>query len=79
MIVCVCRAVSDRQVRSAVSAGARTLTEVGRRCGAGTGCGACRHQLARLIEQARTEDPHSHAAHPVGCRALQDAPAEATG
>jgi len=55
MIICLCQVVSDRQVRALVAAGARTVTEVGRLCGAGTGCGGCRKQLARCIEQARSK------------------------
>lgn len=53
MIVCICRAVSDRTVRAAIAAGAATVKQVGQACGAGTCCGACRPQLYKLIADAR--------------------------
>jgi bacterioferritin-associated ferredoxin len=41
MIVCVCKAVSDRHIRAAVREGATRLQEVSRRTGLGTCCGKC--------------------------------------
>jgi bacterioferritin-associated ferredoxin len=49
MIVCICRAVSDRKVRLAVLGGARSLREVGAACGAGRGCGSCHEEIAGII------------------------------
>jgi len=53
MIVCLCLGVSDRHVEAAVAAGAKTMRDVSRTCGAGTDCGACRRALAALVEDAR--------------------------
>jgi bacterioferritin-associated ferredoxin len=41
MIVCVCKAVSDRQIRSAVKDGATSLRDLTRELGVGTCCGKC--------------------------------------
>jgi bacterioferritin-associated ferredoxin len=41
MIVCVCKAVSDRHILAAVKDGATRLKEVTRRTGLGTCCGKC--------------------------------------
>jgi bacterioferritin-associated ferredoxin len=41
MIVCVCKAVSDRHIRAAVKDGATRLKEVSRQTGLGTCCGKC--------------------------------------
>jgi bacterioferritin-associated ferredoxin len=41
MIVCVCKAVSDRQIRSAVRDGATSLRDLTRDLGVGTCCGKC--------------------------------------
>jgi bacterioferritin-associated ferredoxin len=49
MLVCHCRAVSDREVRAAIDDGARTLGQVARRCGAGGACGGCRFALRDLL------------------------------
>jgi bacterioferritin-associated ferredoxin len=41
MIVCVCKAVSDRHIRSAVTAGVSCVRELSRQTGLGTCCGKC--------------------------------------
>lgn len=41
MLVCLCHPTSDRDLDAVIDDGARTVEEVGARCGAGTGCGAC--------------------------------------
>ena len=41
MIVCVCKAVSDRQIRAAVKGGADCLRDLTRDLGVGTCCGKC--------------------------------------
>ncbi len=54
MWVCHCRAVTDRQITSAVEQGASNVVEIGRACGAGTRCGGCVDEVRRLCEQARS-------------------------
>jgi bacterioferritin-associated ferredoxin len=41
MIVCVCKAVSDRHIRHAVKGGASSLRDLTRELGVGTCCGKC--------------------------------------
>ena len=53
MWVCFCRSVTDRQIVDAVHEGARTSYEVGRMCGAGTGCGGCLSEVRRLVRAHR--------------------------
>jgi len=45
VLVCLCHPVSDRDVDVIIDEGARTVEEIGRRCGAGTGCGTCVDEL----------------------------------
>lgn len=52
MVVCICKAVSDRDVARAISEGARSVDEVAQCTGAGTGCGACRDSLACAVQGA---------------------------
>ena len=52
MILCHCKSVSDKSVRSAIRCGASNVRDVARACGAGTGCGGCRPLIQELI---RTE------------------------
>jgi bacterioferritin-associated ferredoxin len=51
VIVCICRGVSDRQVRLAVLGGACTLREVALSCNAGRGCGACHEMVRDMIDE----------------------------
>jgi bacterioferritin-associated ferredoxin len=41
MIVCVCKAVSDRHIKSAVRNGATSMRDLTRELGLGTCCGKC--------------------------------------
>jgi bacterioferritin-associated ferredoxin len=57
VIVCHCRVVNDVAVEQAISAGARTVSEVCRQTGAGTDCGACVFSLKRLVCEHRPTVP----------------------
>jgi bacterioferritin-associated ferredoxin len=48
--VCICAAVSDRQIASAVAAGADSLEQLGFELGVGTGCGCCRETAQRMLD-----------------------------
>ncbi len=50
MILCSCKAVSDRTVERLLDDGAVTIRDLGERCGAGTDCGSCVRDLRALIE-----------------------------
>jgi bacterioferritin-associated ferredoxin len=56
VIVCLCHPTSDRDVDAIIDEGARTVEDIGRRCGAGTGCGACVGELHEPPE-ARADRP----------------------
>jgi bacterioferritin-associated ferredoxin len=67
MLLCHCRAVSDREVRAAHDEGAHTLAAVSLRCGAGRDCGGCRGALRQLLDEldgrsAPSEHAHAHTA-----------------
>ncbi|QJY48664.1 (2Fe-2S)-binding protein [Pseudonocardia broussonetiae] len=49
MYVCMCFAVCDRQIRSCIGRGARTVEEVGEATEAGTGCGGCQDHIDTLL------------------------------
>jgi bacterioferritin-associated ferredoxin len=59
MWVCHCKGVTDGQIRSAISAGARSVVEIGSYCRAGTGCGGCLPEVCRLLDD--------YAAVAMGC------------
>ena len=58
MIICVCKAVSDRHIRSAVEDGATCLRDLTRELGLGTCCGKCLPEAKATLSaslDARTE------------------------
>jgi len=56
MIVCLCEGVNETEVRDTIQAGADTVGRVARACGAGTGCGICRHDIREFLRQCRVND-----------------------
>ena len=66
MIVCLCANVSERELAAIVADGATTVKEIGRRCGAGTGCGACKPLLRECVKRARAAEAEA-AALCAGC------------
>jgi bacterioferritin-associated ferredoxin len=47
--ICLCRVVTRSTIEAAIAAGARTVEEVGQRCGAGTECGKCQRNIMRIL------------------------------
>jgi bacterioferritin-associated ferredoxin len=50
MIVCHCVGVTDGTIRNLIEAGAASVGEITRRCGAGRCCQPCREEIASLLE-----------------------------
>jgi bacterioferritin-associated ferredoxin len=58
MYVCVCHAVSDRQIREVVDQGARSLFEVQCQLPVGSCCGRCTDTASKVVSEhllARTQ------------------------
>ena len=55
MLVCHCNRICDRTICESIREGARSVDEVGRACGAGTGCGGCRPRIRTLLARAERE------------------------
>ena len=55
MYVCVCNAVTDREIRGAVAQGARTLADLSATLGVATCCGRCAECAQRLVGDATGE------------------------
>jgi bacterioferritin-associated ferredoxin len=50
MYVCICKAVTDRQIREAVQQGCCTRKDLVRCLEVGRDCGKCRSQVRSLLE-----------------------------
>jgi len=55
MFVCVCHAVTDKEVQRAIEGGADTREAVTRACRAGGDCGGCHGHIEDMIEAARED------------------------
>jgi bacterioferritin-associated ferredoxin len=53
MYVCICNAVTDREIRAAVARGATRLEDLTLTLGVGAGCGCCREAALATIEACR--------------------------
>ncbi len=52
MYVCICKAVSDQDIKDAVANGVEDLGSIQAHLGAATGCGACTEYTLQIINEA---------------------------
>lgn len=52
MYICVCHAVTDRQIRQAVESGARNLKDLRRELGVARDCGRCASCAHECLKEA---------------------------
>ena len=58
MYVCICKQVTDKQVKAAIDAGHTDLDAISGHLGLGTDCGTCHGYTAQLIsEHVGTAEP----------------------
>ena len=61
MYVCICNAITDKQIRQAAEAGVRDLWGLQRELGVGTNCGACKEMASDIIRETTTNaQPQPH-------------------
>ena len=76
MIVCVCRRISDHQIREAAAEGAVSLECLQFELGVATQCGRCADCATQVLCDARAAHTPSHvSASATVARALQAEPA----
>ncbi len=56
MYVCVCNAVTERQIFQAAKAGAKTMKDLKRDLGVGAECGRCASCAKACLREAHSED-----------------------
>lgn len=59
MIICVCNAVSEKQIREAIRGGASSIGDLRAQTGCGTNCGSCVETAISLLDEHRGEDSGS--------------------
>jgi len=60
MYVCICAAVSDRQIKQAVREGACSVDQLAACLGVGTVCGCCREMAQDILVEASVSPHHVH-------------------
>jgi bacterioferritin-associated ferredoxin len=72
VLICLCHPTSTRELDAVIDDGARTVQEIGQRCGAGTGCGACVEELRdRLVARGANDCPRDCASDLVSLRSAR--------
>jgi bacterioferritin-associated ferredoxin len=66
MIVCVCKAVSDRHIRNAVKGGASSVRDLARELGVGTCCGKCLPEAKMALSHCQASCQSSNSAAASG-------------
>ena len=66
MILCLCKAVSEKTVRLVIAEGATTVDAVAARCGAGSDCRSCRSTIREIIDDAQAVPVAYHACKRCG-------------
>lgn len=54
MYVCICNAISERHVRTAIASGATTAGKVYRACGSQPQCGRCKQSICDMLGEAKS-------------------------
>ncbi len=62
MYVCLCKAVTDRQIKEFVNAGAGSFEDVCRELGVATQCGKCSQLAQNIVETTVKKTPFEPAA-----------------
>lgn len=56
MFVCLCKAITDTQIREAVDQGHGSMLAMKKKLEVSTGCGACACEVDRIIDERITEN-----------------------
>ena len=53
MYVCICNAITDKQIRKAAESGVHDLWGLQRELGVAVGCGACKEMASDILRESR--------------------------
>ena len=57
MYVCICKSVTDKQIRRAAARGVDNLYELRESLGVAAGCGSCADMASEILEETRRAEP----------------------
>ena len=61
MYVCICNAITDKQIRQAAESGVRDLWGLQRELGVAAGCGSCTEMASEILRESQ---PRQRVAEP---------------
>lgn len=64
MFVCVCNAVTEHDISSAIAGGCHSLRELRRQLGVGACCGRCCGYARETLQDALHTSQYTHLPHP---------------
>jgi len=53
MYVCICNAITDKQIRKAAESGVKDLWDLQRKLGVASGCGSCKEVASDILREYR--------------------------
>jgi len=53
MYVCICNAITDKQIRKAAESGVKDLWGLQRELGVASGCGSCKESASEILRETR--------------------------
>jgi len=57
MYVCLCKGITDREIRSAINDGACSIGQLRKTLGVASQCGKCSTSAREILQEAQTETP----------------------
>ena len=55
MYICICNAITDREIRRAAEAGATDLWALQAELGVASGCGSCKEMASEILHDVRNQ------------------------
>ena len=53
MYVCICNAITEKQIRKAAASGVRDVWQLQRELGVAAGCGSCKDMASAILSESR--------------------------
>lgn len=53
MYICICNAITDKQIRHAAESGVKDLWDLQRELGVASGCGSCKEAASDILREIR--------------------------
>jgi bacterioferritin-associated ferredoxin len=55
--ICLCHGITDKQIRSCISEGARSMCDLRGQLGVATQCGSCEHHAIEILDESLRPPP----------------------